>query len=56
MGARLVREWNPSTNLSRTWYEKLDHAGRVRSVAPKPVLEPFNHRIFDVNGKYVGRR
>ncbi|EPP8768214.1 RHS repeat-associated core domain-containing protein [Acinetobacter baumannii] len=56
MGARLVREWNPSTNLSRTWYETLDHAGRIRSVAPKPVLEPFNHRIFDVNGKYIGRR
>jgi RHS repeat-associated protein len=56
VGARLVREWNPMTNMKRTWYETLDHAGRVRSVAPKPVTESLNHRIFDINGKYVGRR
>jgi hypothetical protein len=55
-GARLVREWDPATNRTRTWYETVDHAGTVRSVAPKPVTEPLNHRIFDANGNYVGRR
>jgi RHS repeat-associated protein len=55
-GARLVREWNPATNTNRTWYETLDHSGNVRSVAPKPVTEPLNHRIFDANGNYLGRR
>ncbi len=55
-GARLVREWDPANGATRTWYETLDHAGNVRSVAPKPVNEPLNHRIFDANGNYTGRR
>lgn len=55
-GARLVREWDPATGATRTWYETLDQAGRVRSVAPKPVIEPLNHRIFDEAGNYMGRR
>lgn len=56
VGARLVKEFNPATGSSRAWYETLDQAGRVRSVAPKPVVESLNHRIFDISGKYVGRR
>jgi hypothetical protein len=56
VGARLVREWDPSTTANRTWYETLDHTGRVRNVAPKPVTEPLNHRIFDADGNYTGRR
>ncbi|MCT4708603.1 hypothetical protein MUA03_22365 [Enterobacteriaceae bacterium H16N7] len=32
-GARLVREWDPKTGQTRTWYETLDHAGNIRSVA-----------------------
>ena len=55
-GARLVREWDPATNASRTWYETLDKAGNVRSVAPKPVKESQNHRIFDAKGNYMGKR
>lgn len=55
-GARLVREWDPATNAARTWYETLDQTGTIRSVAPKPVTEPLNHRIFDANGNYTGRR
>ncbi len=55
-GARLVREWNPSSGKTRTWYETVDHAGNVRSVAPKPVVEDKNHRIFDADGNYQGRR
>jgi RHS repeat-associated protein len=55
-GARLVREWNPTTNSTRTWYETLDHAGNVRSVAPKPIMDVLNHRIFDSSGNYMGLR
>ncbi|MGD8164925.1 hemagglutinin repeat-containing protein [Pantoea sp. FN0307] len=55
-GARLVREWNPKSGQTRTWYETLDHSGNVRSVAPKPVTNGKNHRIFDENGNYQGRR
>lgn len=56
VGARLVRGWDPVQNKSRTWYETLDRDGNVRSVAPKLVTEPLNHRIFDINGNYIGRR
>ncbi|HHR8284186.1 TPA: hypothetical protein ACS9WW_004177 [Salmonella enterica subsp. enterica serovar Muenchen] len=55
-GARLVREWNPKTGQTRTWYETLDHAGNIRSVAPKPVTNDKNHHIFDADGNYQGRR
>jgi filamentous hemagglutinin len=56
IGSRFVREWDPATGNTRNWNETLDSAGRVRSVAPKPVTEPMNHRIFDAEGKYLGRR
>ncbi|WP_336804163.1 VENN motif pre-toxin domain-containing protein [Erwinia aphidicola] len=55
-GARLVREWDPKSGQTRTWYETLDHAGNIRSVAPKPVTNDKNHHIFDANGNYQGRR
>lgn len=55
-GFRIVREWNPTTSSTRTWGETLDNAGNVRSVAPKPVTDSLNHRIFDANGDYAGRR
>ncbi|BDR55742.1 RHS repeat-associated core domain-containing protein [Xylocopilactobacillus apis] len=55
-GARLVREWDPATGNRRTWYKTVDHSGRVRSVAPKPVVHEKNHHIFDSNGEYMGRR
>jgi hypothetical protein len=55
-GARLIREWDPATGATRNWYETLDHAGTVRSVAPKPITEPLNHRMFDEAGNYMGRR
>ena len=55
-GARLVREWDPKTGQTRTWYETLDHAGNIRSVAPKPVTNDKNHHIYDADGNYQGRR
>ena len=53
--ARRVREWDPSTGLTRTWYETLDAAGRVRSVRPMSV-EPSRHYVFDASGNFVGVR
>jgi len=55
-GARLVREWDPSTGNKRTWYEKVDYAENIRSVAPKPVTHEKNHHIFDMDGNYKGMR
>ncbi|KVV12131.1 MULTISPECIES: PAAR domain-containing protein [unclassified Pseudomonas] len=55
-GARFVREWDPSTGNKRSWYETIDHSGKVRSVAPKPVTDNMNHHIFNSTGKYQGRR
>ena len=54
-GARLVREWNPAADRYRTWYETLDHAGRVRQVHP---YQPYSdyHYWFDEFGNYGGRR
>lgn len=54
-GATLVRERDPKTGQTRTWYETLDHAGNIRSVAPKPVTNDKNHHIFDADGNYKGR-
>ena len=52
-GARLVREWNPATGNTRTWYETIDHAGKIRQVHPK--YNNLPHYKFDVDGKYIGK-
>ena len=52
-GARLVREWNPATGKTRTWYETLDHAGKIRQVHPK--YNNLPHYKFDASGKYIGK-
>jgi hypothetical protein len=54
-GARVVREWEPSTGAKRTWIETLDQRGTVRSVRPE-TGDPKVHQIFDANGNYVGPR
>jgi filamentous hemagglutinin len=53
-GARLVREWDPATGATRTWYETLDQAGRTRIVHPK--YNDLPHYVFDAEGRYVGTR
>lgn len=55
-GARLVREWNPETGLTRTWYETLDHLGNIRQVRPSQDITGGVkvHYMFDTNGKYTG--
>jgi RHS repeat-associated protein len=55
MGRRLVREWDPVTDGTRTWHETLDHAGRVRQVRPETLGDKI-HFMFDAIGKYVGKR
>ena len=53
VGRRLVREWDPSSNATRTWHETLDGAGTVRQV--RPVTDgPKIHYRFDANGNYIG--
>ncbi|HYV44996.1 MAG TPA: hypothetical protein VFA20_09050 [Myxococcaceae bacterium] len=54
-GARVVREWDPSTGAKRTWIETLDQQGTVRSIRPE-TGDPKVHQIFDANGNYVGPR
>jgi hypothetical protein len=53
MGRRVVREWNPATNSTRTWMETLDHAGRVRIVRPE-TGGPKIHYMFDAAGTFTG--
>ena len=55
-GARLVREWDPSTGNIRTWYETVDPTENIRSVTPKPVTHEINYHIFDIDGNYKRRR
>jgi RHS repeat-associated protein len=52
-GRRLVREWDPSSNATRTWHETVDHAGSVRQVRPE-TGGPKVHYRFDANGNYIG--
>jgi hypothetical protein len=54
-GGRLAREWDPASGAHRTWFETLDHSGRIRQVHP---YQPYSeyHYMFDEFGNYVGRR
>jgi RHS repeat-associated protein len=52
-GRRLVREWDPATDYTRTWHEVLDHSGNVRIVRPV-TGGPKIHYFFGRNGGYQG--
>ena len=52
-GARRVREWDPSSDRMRTWFETLDHEGRVRIVRPE-TGGPKQHYMFDEYGNFTG--
>lgn len=52
-GRRVVREWNPATNGTRTWMETLDHAGTTRIVRPE-TGGPKVHYLFDAAGNFTG--
>lgn len=51
VGRRVVREWDPATDATRTWMETLDHAGRTRIVRP---TDGATHYMFDAAGDYIG--
>jgi hypothetical protein len=54
MVGHLVREWDPATGATRTWYETLDHQGTTRIVHPK--YNDLPHYTFDAEERYVGTR
>jgi filamentous hemagglutinin len=54
-GLRRVRELDPSTGNTRTWFETLDHSGAVRQVRPE-TGGPKVHYFFDAEGNYGGTR
>lgn len=55
-GSRLIRYGIQKTGQTRSWYERLDHAGNIHSVAPKTLTNNNIHHIFDADGNYRGRR
>ena len=54
-GARLVREWDPTSGVQRTWYETLDQEGNIRIVRPE-TGGPKVHYTFGPDGSYTGPR
>jgi len=52
-GARLVREWDPTTGVERSWYETIDHDGNIRIVRPQ-TDGPKVHYTFGADGSYTG--
>jgi hypothetical protein len=53
VGRRLVREWDPATDTTRTWHETVDQSGNVRIVRPE-TGGPKVHYYFDEFGNYGG--
>ncbi|MEU3190852.1 DUF6531 domain-containing protein [Streptomyces sp. NPDC006992] len=55
-GRRLVREWDPETEMTRIWHESVDHEGRVRIVRPdvKATGGKKVHYRFDEHGNFIG--
>jgi RHS repeat-associated protein len=54
IGRRVVREWNPSSGLKRTWMETLDGSGNIRIVRPQFGNTKGIHYGFDKYGNYIG--
>ncbi|MDE2511638.1 MAG: citrate synthase [Elusimicrobia bacterium] len=55
VGMRRVREWNPATGATRTWFETVDGSGGVRIVRPETGGAKV-HYFFDQAGEYVGSK
>jgi hypothetical protein len=51
-GTRLVREWDPATGKSLTWFETLDNMGRIRIVR-EDILGVKVHFMYDEVGNLV---
>jgi RHS repeat-associated protein len=54
-GGRKVTQISLRSANKRSWYEIVDHNGRVRSVRPFD-SRGYRHYIFDKNGNYLGTR
>lgn len=56
-GLRKVREWDPATNKYRTWFETVDHDGKIRQVRPEEKRTGGKkvHFTFSPDGKYQGK-
>jgi hypothetical protein len=52
-GGRKVTQISLKNINKRSWYEILDHNGRIRSVRPFDG-GAYRHYIFDKDGKYTG--
>ncbi|UOE39885.1 hypothetical protein MTP09_08085 [Chryseobacterium suipulveris] len=52
---RMVREWDPSTNLKRTWFETLNSQKQIIQVRPEFGNGVKIHYRFDNNGNYIGK-
>jgi tetratricopeptide (TPR) repeat protein len=55
LGARRVREWNPSTGQARVWFETIDDAGKVRIVRPETGGDKV-HYFFNEAGEFIGSK
>lgn len=54
-GSRRVKEFNPRTQKTRSWYETVDRRGKVRITRPFD-NKGYRHYVFNAKGKYTGRR
>jgi hypothetical protein len=48
IGRRRVREWDPETDLKKTWHETVDGNSNIRIVRPETNDGIKNHYIFDI--------
>jgi hypothetical protein len=53
IGARVIREWNPVSNTTKTWMETLDQSGMVRIIRPENG-GPKIHYMYDALGNFTG--
>ena len=51
-GTRKVRLWDPRTGEKRTWFETLDHDGRIR-ILREEISEGKIHYLYDAEGNLV---
>lgn len=53
-GGQKVKQYNPRTNQTRSWYQTVDHRGKVRQVRPFDG-KGYRHYTFNSQGRYTGR-
>lgn len=53
-GSQKVREFNSLTGKARSWYQTVDHAGKIRQVRPFDG-KGYRHYTFNSKGRYTGK-